>query len=358
MQPVAAANSAKLGGFPACAPRAYKYLQVLPLFRKEEGFFCVCFGGEVPGGVPIVKCGGFGLRGLCSPLRNGVECGMMRVFECCCKNTLPDRGVSLMMKRRIAGLLLLIMLMTAVLPAGAEEAAAADVPGNRLPDDVLLSYYENSIFFGDSIMNGLRRYRSNIRQTDEDFMEGVTVLATTSISLYHASRRFSNENGTFLHRGARKNMYDITKDLKPDKIFILLGLNDEVGLKIEKAITWVEYILEHMPEYAPDTEIYFFSQTPVTPFYCRKRECPDYPAQVDQYNRRLQEVCEQNGAHYIEIAAPLKNEENYLDPLYTIDGDCHLNDDGTKIWIQCLCDYAQAQYDQGLWTPANAEKGE
>lgn len=267
-----------------------------------------------------------------------------------------------MMKRLTALSLLLIMLITTNFAVGAETVseivAETDTASTRLPDEVLLSYYDNSVFFGDSIMQGFRRYRSNMRQTDTDFLEGVTVMATSSISLYSASRRYQNDNGTFLHRGTQKNMYNITKALKPDKIFILLGLNDVVGIKIEKAMTWVEYIIKHMPSYSPDTEIYFFSQTPVTPFYCKKRNRPNYPEQVDQYNQRLQEVCEQLGAHYVEISEALKDEEGYLNAAYCSDGDCHLNDEGTAVWIQSMCDYAQAQYDLGLWTPDNTDKGE
>ena len=263
-----------------------------------------------------------------------------------------------MVKRLTACFLLALMLLTAVFPAGAESAAEAETASVRLSDEVLLSFYDNSVFFGDSIMQGFRRYRSNIRQTDKDFLEGVTVMATSSISLYDASRRYQREGGTFLHRGVQKTMYNITRELKPDRIFILLGLNDVVGIKIDKAISWVEYIIQYMPEYSADTEIYFFSQTPVTALYGRKRERPNYPSQVDQYNLRLKETCEKLGAHYVEISEPLKDADGYLDAAYTSDGDCHLSDAGVAVWIQAMCDYAQSQYDQGLWTPADMEKGE
>lgn len=258
------------------------------------------------------------------------------------------------MQRLTAILLLLITLVTTLVCAGAEDAEVA--AATRLPDKVLLTYYDNSIFFGDSIMQGFRRYRSNIRQSDPTFLEGVTVMATSSISLYDASR--VNPKGTFLHRGVQKTMYSITREVKPDRIFILLGLNDVVGIKIDKAITWVEYIVKNMPDYAPDTEIYFFSQTPVTPYYCKKRSRPNYPEQIDQYNQRLQETCEALGVHYVDICTALKDEEGYLNEAYTSDGDCHLSDAGVAAWVQVLCDYAQAQYDQGLWTPANTDKGE
>lgn len=242
------------------------------------------------------------------------------------------------MKRVIA----LVLLFVCLAPTAWAE---------RLDDSVLLSYYDNSIFFGDSIMQGFRRYRSNIRQTDEDFLTDMNVICTASISLYAGSRRNLYGEYHFRYRGVDKSMYQITKELQPDKIFILLGLNDPVGIKIEKAITWIEYILTHMPTYAPDTEVYFFSLTPVTPTYCRQKSRPKYQEQVDQYNQRLRETCEAMGAGYVEIAEYLKGEDGYLKAEYSSDNVCHLSDEGVAVWIQAMCDYAQSQYDLGLWMP-------
>lgn len=249
-----------------------------------------------------------------------------------------------MIKRLIA----LLLLLTCLVPTALAE---------RLEDSVLLSYYDNSIFFGDSIMQGFRRYRSSVRQTDESFLADMNVICTASISLYAGSRKNLYGEYHFRYRGVDKSMYQITRELKPDKVFILLGLNDPVGIKIEKAITWIEYILKNMPDYAPDTEVYFFSLTPVTPNYCRQKSRPKYQEQVNKYNQRLKETCEAQGAGYVEIAEYLKDEDGYLKAEYSSDKVCHLNDEGVAVWIQALCDYAQAQYDQGLWMPiVNAEE--
>ena len=50
------------------------------------------------------------------------------------------------MKRLIACILLLVCLAPAAL-------------AERLDDEVLLSYYDNSVIFGDSITEAFRRYR-------------------------------------------------------------------------------------------------------------------------------------------------------------------------------------------------------
>ncbi len=246
------------------------------------------------------------------------------------------------MKRLLALLLCLITLC----PLAAAE---------RLDDRILLTYYDDTLFIGDSIMQGFRRYRSAMRQDDPSFLEGATVVCTSSISLYVGSRRYLLGDFHFNYRGSDRTMYDIARITKPKRIFILLGLNDPVGIKIDRAMEWIEYIVVTMKEFAPDAEVCFFSHTPITENYCRTRKRPGYQEKLDEYNRRLRETCERTGATYIEIAEPLKGPDGYLSAAYCSDNLCHLNDEGQAVWVRCLIDHAQAEYDAGRWSPWSEE---
>jgi len=242
------------------------------------------------------------------------------------------------MKRFIAFVLLLVCLV----PMAAAE---------RLDDNVLLSFYGDSVFFGDSITKAFRRYRTAVRQTDESFMPTTDIVYADSISLYSGSRSIITGENHFQYRGREGTMYDIAKKIGAKKAFILLGLNDPVGIKIEKGLRWVEDIIRTMGEVCPDMELYFFSNTPVTLYYCKEKKRPSYPEQLNEYNVRLKEKCEALGAHYIEIAEAMKDEDGYLKLDYSSDNRCHLSDEGVKVWIECLKDYAQEQYELGLWDP-------
>ena len=246
------------------------------------------------------------------------------------------------MKRLIAWILCLILIC----PLARAE---------RLSEKTLLSYYDDCLFVGDSIMQGFVRYRSTMRQRDPAFLENLTVVCTSSISLYTASRHVMDQESYFLYRGMKCSMYDIVKTLKPKRVFILLGLNDPVGLKIDKAMSWIEYIIESMPSYSKNTEVCFFSHTPVTETYCRTKKREGYPDKIDEYNSRLREICSRLGATYVEIAEPLRDENGFLAAAYTSDNLCHLNDDGVALWIQTLMDYAQEQYDAGAWVPESVD---
>ena len=224
-----------------------------------------------------------------------------------------------------------------------------------LDDSVLLSYYDDSVFFGDSRMESFNRYVSGLRQEDASFMAKTKIVPTGSISLYAASRTYPSGEFLFYYHGRQLTMYGIADRIQPKKIFIMLGLNDPVAIKIEKALTWVEDILRKMGETVPDAEVCFLSETPVTENFDSEKKVEGYQTLLDQYNDRLKETCESNGARYINIAAALKGEDNFLKLDYSNDKVCHLSDEGNAALLQALKDYVQEQYDLGLWTPAAPE---
>ncbi len=239
--------------------------------------------------------------------------------------------------------LIAIFLVFACIPF-----ASAD----RLDDSTLLSFYDDSVFFGDSRMEAFKRYVDDIQQTDETFLGKTKIVAAGSISLYAASKNAPSGDFLFYYAGRPLSMYGIAQKLNPRKIFIMLGLNDPVAAKPDKGLSYVETILTRMrEEFVPDAVIYFFSETPVTENYATEKERPEYQDQLDVYNVLLKETCEKNGAHYIEIAEALKGEDNLLKLDYSNDKICHLNEDGIAVWIECMKDYAQQQYDLGLWDP-------
>ena len=226
---------------------------------------------------------------------------------------------------------------------------------DRLDDSTLLSFYADSVIFGDSRLQAFRRYVQQMRKTDETFLKTLAIAPAESISLYAASMGISSDAVGFTYRGGG-TMYSIAERVHARKVFIMLGLNDPVGIKADKAVAWIIKIINWMGKVVPDAEVYFFSETPVTKKYGVKKNRPNYQTQLDAYNEILKETCEQNGGHYIGMAEAFKGEDNYLKEEYSTDKICHLNNDGVAVWIQCMKDYAQEQYDLGLWDPYAKEE--
>ena len=242
-------------------------------------------------------------------------------------------------KRLCALLLCVLMLLGA---AGAE----------RLTDQQLMSYYQDAVVVGDSLPRMLKNYLSARQEEDPSFFEGLRFFTYYSYRLRSAAREFPDpEEVNLVYKGTDYTLCQLMNLLRPGKVFILAGLNDKIGEKPEAGMQYVEEIMALMAAYAPDTQVYFFSLSPVT--YRVEQERPHLQEKWDAYNAMLKEKCEAVGALYVEIAEPLKNEKGLLPLSLSHDGQYHLNDDGNAIWVQILLDYAQGRYDAGFWDPEN-----
>lgn len=244
------------------------------------------------------------------------------------------------MFKRLCALIFCVLMLSGT--AGAE----------RLSDQQLMTYYQNTVVVGDSIPRMLRNYIAGKQETDPAFFADMRFFTYYSYKLRSAAREFPDaEEVNLVYKGTDYTMCQLMGILKPDKAFVLAGLNDKIGEKIDKGMEYVDEIMRLMAQYAPQTKVYFFSLTPVT--YRVEEERPKVPAQWNEYNARLREKCEEVGAIYVEIAEPLKNEKGLLPMDLSHDGQYHLNDEGNAIWVQSLLDFAQSRYDAGLWSPEN-----
>lgn len=242
-----------------------------------------------------------------------------------------------MTMRKLLSLLLALLL---VCPAALCE---------RLTDEELVSFYDGAIFIGDSLPRMLRNYIVPLREKDPSFFKDVRFYTAYSYQMRTATLEYTpSSKANLVYMGSDTPMCQIMAYLKPPRMFFLAGLNDKIGQYIDRGMEYVEKIMALMEKYSPETEVYFFSLTPVTAKVEAKRHIQD---RWDEYNARLAEKCPEVGAHFIDIATNLKGEDGLMKKGISHDGEYHLNDKGNAIWVQTLLDYAQEQYDAGLWFP-------
>ena len=244
------------------------------------------------------------------------------------------------MKRLLAILLFLVLL------AGTAYA-------ERLPDEQLVTYYNKSVFVGDSLPRMFRNYVVNtVQKKHPDYFKDTKFYTAYSYQLYTATLEHpANTKVNLTYKGSDITMCRLMKTLKPEKLFILAGLNDKIGEYPERGMKYIDKIMVLMEKYAPDTQVHFFSLTPVTAAVDKKR--PRLQEKWDAYNELLKQKCEEVGASYIDIATDLKGENGFMKKGISHDGEYHLNDKGNAIWMQTLLDFAQSEYEAGRWAPAN-----
>lgn len=214
-------------------------------------------------------------------------------------------------------------------------------------------FYDHQVFVGDSITRQLKIY------IKEQMAKGVslpepTFLTAQSYMLYTASRRnLINRHTNILYRGRETPLCRAIGQIQPKRVFILLGVNDYAGKDIPKHIGYCERIVDLIAEYSPDTQVYFFSLTPVTP---RFSGSADLNTLWDEYNLALKEMCIAKGAIYIDISTPLKDENGYLKAEYCSDDRYHLSPAGLQVWLDTMRSFAKSQYEEGLWTPGEDDQ--
>ena len=244
-----------------------------------------------------------------------------------------------MQKRLIFLLFLLLAAFMLCGRAGAE----------RLPDETLMTYYDRSIFAGDSVICLFRNYVKEIRNKDAGYFSGVKFYCAYSYQLQTASMEYVSANSERVHltyKGSKATLAEIMKKEKPAEVFIHAGLNEYIHKHIDRAENYIDKILALRDKYSPDTQIYFLSLTPVTKKIGNPRQ-----EGHDQYNEWLSQKCAETGAVFIDITTPVKSEDGFLPKTLSRDNEFHLNNKGNAIFAQTLLDFAQAQYDAGLWEP-------
>ena len=242
--------------------------------------------------------------------------------------------------KRILTLLLCLTLLTPCLAEG------------RLTDEELQGFYRHSIFVGDSIPRMLWNYIKDVRKTQPEYFPDIKFYTSYNYQLYTARlKSASTKRVNLVYKGRELSLYEIVQILSPRRVFILAGVNDAVALNPERGLTYTEETVATLREADPGLDIYFFSLTPVTQKVENEHH---YQAKWDAYNALLEEKCAELGVGYIDIATDLKDEETGLMKKgISSDGKYHLNASGNAIWAQTLLDWAQRQYEQGVWTPAD-----
>lgn len=247
------------------------------------------------------------------------------------------------MKRLLAFFLGIFLLMG--------SAAAAE----RLPDDQLITYYDQAVFVGDSITELFRFYVNGVvRKENPGYFPGVKFYAAHGYKLATAAApRPSLSETNISYKGNAITIQGLLEKLKPANMFILLGLSDRIGDEIDKGMEYIEQIVAAAAEISPETKIHFFSLTPVDANV--EKKFPERQRKWDAYNVALEAKCEELGVYFIDITTPLKDEHGLLASSLATEDGYHLNDDGNAIWVQMMLEFAQAQYEAGLWAPAEKE---
>lgn len=200
------------------------------------------------------------------------------------------------------------------------------------------SYFDDSLFIGDSVGVGLQNYVTEKRKSDDSFMGTARFLCIGNYSVHEAIR--SPDDSKSIHRavnGVKKPPAYFVSENDITKVFICLGLNDVALYTEDEFIDKYLILISDIRDAAPEVQIIIQSITPITLYGERKAL---YNAKIDSYNEALAEASAANGCFFADIAMVFKDKAGYLASQLSSDDYCHLENEAYGIWVEYLLTHA------------------
>ena len=220
-------------------------------------------------------------------------------------------------------------------PATSEPTASAQ-PASGSVTPVAWSWFDDAVFVGDSISLKLTGYVSKMRQSDPSFLGKAQFLTAGSLGSGNALWDVSSESVHPLYQGTKMRLEDSIAACGAKKLYILLGMNDVGMYGIDGSVANMETLLKLILEKTPDLQIFVQSATPIH----KGNELKVLNnANLVIYNQGLQEMCQRNGWHYVDVASVLCDADGYLPDAYCSDASgmgMHFTDQACQVWIDYL----------------------
>lgn len=206
-------------------------------------------------------------------------------------------------------------------------------------DEEDLSFFEHSVFVGDSISVGFETYCQN--HEDSILTDTTYFLARVSCS----AKALISDNALTTYASVIPLYQDEPQYVENsiaqigdiEKIFLCFGVNDLVASTPEEYINNIQTLVDRILEKNPQVTVYMISipcvDASVTTGYLNNTV-------IGQANALLQEACVQNGWGFINLVEYIMNENGDICPEYSSDGFVHENNSAYDIWIKVLKNYA------------------
>lgn len=229
----------------------------------------------------------------------------------------------------------------------AEEASASEEsPVTYEYTQVDDSYFNDAVFIGDSISYGFELYVTKKRANGETVLGEAQFLTSGSLSYGNSLWDVSDESVHPTYNGEKMKLEDAIAQIKPGKIFILLGTNDVALYGVEQTIANADTEISRMLEASPGAEIFIMSTTPK---YSPAESNVDGAlnnADIDALNVAMRQFAVEKGYNFMNIAPLFKDETGGLAADYCSDKEgmgIHFTSAAYDIWLDFLYSYGKQQ---------------
>ncbi len=184
------------------------------------------------------------------------------------------------------------------------------------------SYFDDAIFIGDSIMEGMSVYK---------FFPENQVFASVGLNPYQL-----NKDAIDTYYG-KVTALSAAVSSRPSKIYIMMGMNGVAWDMNADMTEQIGIFIDNLNQKIPGVKIYLMSVTPVS----AEREAKPSTAegkilnsQIDAFNKCLLKLADEKEIHYLDVNGSLRGSNGCLPSNMTSDG-IHIS----KAVYQDIIDY-------------------
>ena len=216
---------------------------------------------------------------------------------------------------------------------------ALGLPETAMVDD---SYFNNSVFIGDSVTLKLNYFVRETRQSYSTLLGNAQFLTAGSLGSGNALAPVTNESLHPSFQGKKMLLEDAVAAMGAQKVFIMLGMNDIAVYGTEQSAQNMIQLISRIKAKSPNVQIFVQSATP--------RLKGDYNKlnnnALFDYDLKLYEYCQtmaDSGVYFLDIAYIMRDAEGNLPADYCSDPDdqaLHFTDIACKAWVQYLYTHA------------------
>ncbi len=195
------------------------------------------------------------------------------------------------------------------------------------------SWFNDVVFVGDSVTEGLKLYRGNAIPGAKFLSAGS--MSATNILSGQILPTYQGEKVT-LPEGVRKS--------GAKYVYIMLGMNN-ISYGVDRATSDMKTVIDSITAANPSVKIVIESVTPMTSTSSRKDSGLNNTT-INAYNERMKQLAAENGWYYVNVAEAVSDENGYFIQSYCSDANnmgMHFNSKGVAAWIEYLKTHVPAE---------------